>query len=105
MIERHSIDKNTAELVTDENILIDLSPITTSKYVFPTLDNSIKSIAKYLGFDWQHDDVDAQESIVLYLDYLEDKISNQKNLELIKDYNKDDCKATLIIKDWLISNN
>jgi len=82
--------------------LVDLAPETTSKFVFPTYDNSLKSIAKCLGFTWRQADVDARESIVLYLDYLKDKKTNQKNLKMIKEYNEDDCRATLIIKDWLV---
>ena len=48
----------------------------------------------------KHDDVGAMSSIGLYLSYIND--SNKANLDLVLDYNKDDCEATKIVKDWLV---
>jgi len=104
MFDRHAIDKKMVNLVLSSDNLIDLEPETLSRVVFPTYDNTLKTIARKLEFDWRQGDVDAKESIVLYMDYLDDPKKNKKNLQMIEDYNEDDCKATLIIKDWLVKN-
>ena len=41
----------------------------------------------------------AQESIVLYLDFL--KTKDKKLLQTIIDYNEDDVRATMVVKDYL----
>ena len=103
MMDRYGITKEDKELVLSSDILFDLHPITTKQFVFPIPSTSIKAIAKYLGFSWKHPDVGAMNSIELYLSYIND--SNQDNLNLVLDYNKDDCNATKIIKDWLVKQN
>ncbi len=64
---------------------------------------SIKSIAKWMGFEWKHkQEVNTLNSINLYHQYIQKPNSNKDKLDLILDYNRDDCKATAIIKDWLV---
>jgi len=104
MMEKYSIDDKTAQLVLSDNVRIDLHRVATSRFAFPTYSTSIKSIAKWMGFKWRHKEVDAVESIVMYLDYVNNPKLNQKKLKMIQDYNEDDCMATLKIKDWLIKN-
>ena len=104
MMEKHSIDEKTAQLVLSSDVRIDLHKKATSMFVFPTYNASIKSIAKWMGFEWRHKEVNALESIVMYLDYTKNTKLNKDKLKRIQDYNEDDCKATLIIKDWLVQN-
>ncbi len=40
-------------------------------------------------------------SINLYQKYLDDPKLNRDGLDLILDYNRDDCVATRVVKDWL----
>jgi len=44
---------------------------------------------------------DAQESIVLYLQFLE--TGERELLKRILDYNEDDVRATMVVKDYLSS--
>lgn len=100
MMEKYDIPQSDRDLILSPEILIDLHPITTSQFVFPFPGTGIKTIAKWLGFSWKHQDVGAMSSIELYLSYVNN--SNKSNLDLVLDYNKDDCEATKIIKDWLV---
>jgi len=79
----------------------DLHPVATDAFAFPTYSNSLKDIAPYMGFEWRHDDVSATESIAMYFEYLNDPAGNEAVLEKIVDYNRDDCVATRVVKDWL----
>ena len=65
--------------------------------------NSVKDIAKWMAFKWRHDDVGAMSSVVLCLRYLEDPEAGRDGMQLVLDYNGDDCVATRVIKDWLVS--
>ena len=72
-------------------------------FAFPTYTNSIKDIAKWLGFKWRHDNVGAMSAIELYLKYAEDLEAGRDGMQLVLDYNEDDCIATRVVKDWLVS--
>lgn len=78
--------------------MIDLLSIVRNCTAFPTISQSLKDIAGYLGYKWRGT-VDAQETIVLYLQYLETK--DESLLQKIMEYNEDDCMATQVIKDFL----
>jgi predicted RecB family nuclease len=79
----------------------DLYKDATISFAFPTYGNGLKEIAAYIGYKWKHADVNAMESIAMYLQYVNDPNKNKEKLEKVIDYNKDDCRATLLIKDWL----
>lgn len=81
--------------------MVDLMKVVKKKVIFPTSGNSLKEIARYLGFDWRGE-TDAQQSIVLYLKYLETK--DDAILQEIIQYNEDDVRATKVLKDWLATN-
>ena len=73
--------------------------IVKKHIAFPTYGHGLKEIAKYLGFSWRHKEVNAMESVALYYEFLE--TGDGKKLQLIIDYNEDDCRATSIIKEYL----
>ena len=100
MMERYNID---AYYLLDPDVMIDLSKTATNAFTFPTYSNSIKDIAKWLGFEWKHSDVGAMSSIELYMAYIEDPEAYKDKMQLVLDYNEDDCVATRVIKDWLVT--
>lgn len=100
MMERHGTERYG---LLEPDIMIDLYKVATNAFAFPTYTNSIKDIAKWLGFEWRHDNVGATSAIELYLKYVEDTKSNKECMQMVLDYNEDDCIATRIIKDWLVS--
>ena len=81
--------------------LQDLRKIAIAGFAFPTYGTGIKAIAPYIGFEWSQDDVSGTESIAMYFEYVEDPVKNRKNLEKIVKYNREDCEALRVVKDWL----
>ena len=102
MMDKYGVPQHDRKLVLSEDILFDLHKIATDQFAFPLPNTGIKSIAKYLGYSWKHPDVGALSSIELYMTYV--KTADKRLLELILDYNRDDCEAAKIIKDWLVQS-
>ena len=101
MMDKYEIDRKTQNMVLD--YLIDIHKVATNSVVFPTYGSGLKQIAPYLGFSWTHKDVNATESISIYLDYVNNPKENKDRFQKVIDYNEDDCVATRVIKDWLVS--
>ena len=99
LMERHGMN---AFHLLEPNVMFDLAKIATGAFTFPTYGNSIKDIAKWLGFKWRHDNVGATSSMELYMAYAEDPVLHKDKMQLVLDYNEDDCIATRVIKDWLV---
>jgi uncharacterized protein len=79
--------------------MVDLYPLITSSVVLPLHSYSIKSIAKYLGFQWSNVAANASQSMYWYAQWR--ATGNEELLEAIVQYNRDDCMATRVVKDWL----
>ena len=99
MANSHGLAPDLVSQVLDR--LVDLSPITTAAFAFPTYGESLKDIAKYLGFSWRQEDVSGQSSMILYQDYVESGGRDDQTRQKLLDYNEDDCRATLHVFDWL----
>ena len=102
MMERHDIQ---AHYILEPDTLIDLYSICTGAFAFPTYSNKIKDVAKWMGFEWRHKDVDAMTSAVLYQSYVSDPVANQDKFQKVLDYNEDDCIATRVVHDWLVDES
>ena len=101
MIDHFGVRAEQASHVIDH--LVDLYPIATKSFAFPAYGEGLKDIAKCLGFSWRHGDIDALTSVALYFKYLESDGSDDEVRQKILDYNEDDCRATLYVYEWLIS--
>jgi uncharacterized protein len=99
LCERHGVGGGIRSRLLDN--LRDLHKDATSAFAFPTYGYGLKEVANYMGFQWRHEDVDAMESIVFYLRYLDDPKENRGRLQKVIEYNEDDCRATMVVKDWL----
>ena len=66
---------------------------------WPTYDQSIKTLAQYLGFKWRDKDPSGAASIEWYNRWIETNDSAIK--QRILDYNEDDCLATGIVVDGI----
>jgi len=100
LAERHGIPQELKDKLEESRI--DLHKMLTKAVVPPTYGNKLKEVAGYLGFEWRHEGVDALESVAMYLEYAKDNEANKDKLQLILDYNEDDCRATRVVKDWLV---
>jgi len=83
--------------------MVDLHRVATRAFAFPTPTNGLKDVAKYLGFRWRHDDVNALDAIAWYLRFQREPERWRGHLAAVIDYNEDDCMATKFVKDWLAS--
>ena len=99
LAEKYPIPAGAQELLF--NNMRDLYKDATSSFVFPTTGNGLKVVARYMGYQWRHEDINALESIAVYFEYIQDPSSNRQELEKVIDYNEDDCRATMLVKDWL----
>lgn len=70
---------------------------------WPLMSYSLKDIAQYLNFSWRDKSPSGAMSIEWFNKYLETK--DKKDMDRILIYNEDDCKATMIIKDFLDKQN
>ena len=102
LMDQHGMD---GRRFLEPDVMIDLSPVATNAFAFPTHGNSIKDVAKWLGFRWRQANVGATSSIGLYLEYAEDPDANRDKMQMVLDYNEDDCIATRVVKDWLATGS
>ena len=101
MVERYGVDPGLAAGVLDR--LEDLSPWATKGYAFSAYGESLKAIAKSLGFGWRQDDVTGVGSMALYIRFVESGSTDQVAKDKIIAYNEDDCFATMHIYDWVLA--
>ncbi len=102
------LQKRYPDVISMENVekffenpnVIDLYQIIQSKTDWPLGSYSLKALATYLGFKWRDETPSGALSIQWFNEYIE---SNDKNiLKRILEYNEDDCKATMVLKDGLV---
>jgi predicted RecB family nuclease len=77
--------------------------VVLKKTDWPLGSYSIKSLAQYLGFKWRDETPSGALSIQWFNEYVEKK--DPAILERIRQYNEDDCKATMVLKDALVKMN
>lgn len=103
-----ALQKKYPDIVSEEEInkffdspnVIDLyTSEIVKKTDWPLGSYSIKAIAQYLGFEWRDKTPSGALSIQWFNDYLDTK--DEATMQRILDYNEDDCKATMILKDEL----
>ena len=78
---------------------IDLELQVVESIVLPIYFYTLKDVAKYFGFQWRNPNAGGAESVVWYNDWLEKK--DDAILQKILNYNEDDVRATLLIKEKL----
>jgi len=75
--------------------------IVRRKTEWPTRDHSIKTLATYLGFAWRDAEPSGAASIEWYHRWVE--TSDQEHKTRILVYNQDDCVATRVLLDALLT--
>jgi len=74
---------------------VDLYAVVRSFTEWPTWDQSIKTLAKYLGFKWRDATPSGAESIEWYDRFV--RTGDRALLQRILEYNEDDCRAMLVL--------
>lgn len=80
--------------------LVDLHAHVLNSVIFPVESYSLKSLANWLGFQWRNPSASGEQSVYWYDQWL--KHRDRQLLQLIINYNEDDCRATRHLKDWLV---
>ncbi|WP_317897150.1 TM0106 family RecB-like putative nuclease [Aurantibacillus circumpalustris] len=99
------------EVISVENLeaffnnpnVIDLYHIVSKYTDWPLGSYSIKALAKYLGFKWEDADGNGATSIQWYNEYLTS--GDESILQKILTYNKNDCQATMVLRNKLTELN
>lgn len=78
---------------------IDLHARTIESVVLPLYFYTLKDIARYIGHQWSDPNAGGAESVAWYDQWLAS--GDRALLERIRQYNEDDVRATLLLRDWL----
>lgn len=88
------------EALFDQGKVVDLYFDVVKKYTeWPTNDQSIKTLASYLGFKWRDMSPSGADSIEWYNRWVETGDPDVR--QRILDYNEDDCRATRVLLDGI----
>jgi len=79
--------------------MVDLYPMATEA-VWPTRDDSVKTLARYLGFEWRDADPSGTSSADWFDQWM--RTADPAIRERIKLYNEDDCIAMRVLADGLV---
>ena len=93
------ITAQEVESFFDHPNVIDLYQIVTKYTDWPLSSYSLKDLATFLKFKWRDETPSGALSIQWFNKYLENH--DQGTLKRIIEYNEDDCKATMILRDGL----
>jgi len=88
------------EALFEEERFIDLyNDVVRSRTEWPTMDYSVKTLARYLGFRWRDANPSGAASVEWYHRWIDsgDEAIKQRILE----YNMDDCVATRVLVDGI----
>ena len=102
MVKKLGAAYGTSELITDDLLkrFVDLHDRVVHTATMPIESYALKSIAKWVGFEWRDSGANGAQSIFWYDQWLE--TGDRTYLESILRYNEDDCRATWKVKDWLV---
>jgi predicted RecB family nuclease len=82
----------------DESRTVDLLAVVQSSTEWPTKDHTIKTLARYLGFEWRDTHPSGFASIEWYDRYV---AGDHEAKTRILEYNEDDCVATRVVLDGI----
>ena len=86
------------EALFDPRVAVDLyTDVVRSKAEFPTIDYSIKTLARFFGFGWHDPHPSGAASIQWYDEWVKTRDPSVK--QRILQYNEDDCRATRVVLD------
>ncbi len=80
---------------------VDVYEQVTQTVALPVESYALKSIARWLGFEWHHPQASGSQCIYWYDKWLE--TGDRTFLEAIQRYNEDDCRATHHVLHWLVN--
>jgi predicted RecB family nuclease len=83
----------------------DLYAIVDKCTEWPSHSYSIKAISRLLGFQYSERDPGGLKAALWYLEYVNAPEANRALKDKIIQYNREDCEAMVVLKDWLAKKN
>ncbi|MHC4477472.1 MAG: TM0106 family RecB-like putative nuclease [Planctomycetota bacterium] len=80
---------------------VDLHRKLTESFILPVEGYGLKPFSKYLGFEYRNTKSSAVQSMLWYRLWLD--TGDRQYLDDSIIYNEDDCRATKVVRDWLVS--
>ena len=81
--------------------MVDLEKQVASHVVLPVLSYGLKSVSKFVGFNYSDADPGGSQSIAWFEEYQKDPGTNGELKQRILTYNREDCEATKLVHHWL----
>ena len=97
LMRRYGLEEAVFERYVQQEL--DLYKFVVDYSDWPTYSYGIKQIARQVGFNWRDADPSGANSIAWYNEYRKDP-TRKEWLERILQYNEDDCRAMIAIKDY-----
>ncbi|MCX5801421.1 MAG: TM0106 family RecB-like putative nuclease [Candidatus Eisenbacteria bacterium] len=101
--ERYACDPALFERFFQEST--DLYGLVDKCTEWPSHSYSIKAVSKLLGFEYSERDPGGLKAAMWYIEYAKAPGANRALREKIIQYNKEDCEAMIVLKDWLAKKN
>ena len=80
---------------------INVLSIVSSHVYFPTMSNSLKDVAGFLGFRWTSAEASGLKSVVWREQW--EEAGDARLKEKLRDYNRDDCSALRVVTEFIAS--
>ena len=101
LAQRHSTREQEVDNLLRCEVLVDLYAVVRRSLVISEDSDSIKRLEKFYNFKRSTEVRKGDDSIVMFETWLRDR-DQRKILEDIERYNEDDCRSTLLLRDWLL---
>ncbi len=97
----HGTREEEVDALLRGEVLVDLYTVVRQSLVISEDSYSIKRLEKFYGFERATDVRKGDDSIVMFETWLQNR-ERRDILEDIGRYNQDDCRSTLLLRDWLL---
>ncbi|HKU69191.1 MAG TPA: TM0106 family RecB-like putative nuclease [Candidatus Baltobacteraceae bacterium] len=101
LAQAHGTREQEVDDLLRGEVLIDLYAVVRQSLVISEDSYSIKRLEKFYGFKRETEVRKGDDSIVMFETWLADR-TQRKILDDIERYNEDDCRSTLLLRDWLL---
>jgi predicted RecB family nuclease len=101
LAQAHSTREQEVDDLLRGEVLVDLYAVVRQALVISEDSYSIKRLEKFYGFKRATEVRKGDDSIVMFERWLADR-TQREILDDIERYNADDCRSTLLLRDWLL---